>query len=80
MMLVFRVIVLVVYYLFDALTCQEVLSFFYSIEQKSLVVGQRGDTVIKANSREYYCQECDKTYNLSSVEILRHKQTHKRIT
>ena len=28
--------------------------------------------------KEYYCQECKETLNLSSIDILKHKRKHKR--
>ena len=31
-----------------------------------------------AAAKEYFCQECRETFNLTSIDILKHKRKHKR--
>lgn len=53
-------------------------AYYFFIEQRSQPVRIKIDEKKSKNSREYYCPDCDKLFQFSSVEILRHKQIHKK--
>ena len=58
--------------------------YLYCLIFKAIIPEEAGTELAKqtksqsAHAKEYYCSDCKELFHFTSVDILRHKQYHKR--